>query len=61
MRLLPASRDRRHFTDRRAMDKGPIPWMLERRIRAERRGFSVKELDFDEWITLSRARVNVSE
>ncbi|MFT3963218.1 hypothetical protein [Propionivibrio sp.] len=37
------------------MDEGPPPGQAERRIHAERRGFEVEELDFDERIALGRA------
>lgn len=55
MHLQSTSHDRRRFPDRRVMDEGPPPGQAERRIHAERRGFEVEELDFDERIALGRA------
>lgn len=50
------TQDRRRFPDRRVLDEGPPPGVPERRVQAERRGFAVEELDFDEKIALGRAR-----
>jgi hypothetical protein len=56
MQFQPVSRDRRCFPERRFVEKGPPPGVSERRVRAERRGFEVIELDFDERIALGGER-----
>jgi hypothetical protein len=50
MQTLP--NDHRRFPERRSLDEGLPPGMSERRIHAERRGFQVVELNFDEQIVL---------
>lgn len=54
MPYSPFFDDRRSLPERRVLDEGPPPGLLERRIHPERRGFKVEELDFDEQIALGR-------
>jgi hypothetical protein len=54
MRILSIKQDHRRFPERRVLDEGPPPGRQERRIHAERRGFEVVELNFDERIVLGR-------
>ena len=42
--LQSALFDRRRNADRRVLDEGPPPGMVERRIQAERRGLEVEEI-----------------
>ena len=42
--LQSALFDRRRDADRRVLDEGPPPGMVERRIQAERRGLEVEEI-----------------
>ena len=57
MQFQSISRDRRRFPERRFVEEGPPPGVSERRVRAERRGFEVIELNFDERIALGGERV----
>ena len=41
--------DRRRLSDRRMLDEGPPPGVQERRMRVERRGLNVEELELDEY------------
>ena len=43
--LQSALFDRRRDADRRVLDEGPPPGMVERRIQAERRGLEVEEIN----------------
>ncbi|GHU31725.1 hypothetical protein AGMMS50256_20670 [Betaproteobacteria bacterium] len=45
--------DRRRSSDRRVSDDSTSLELDDRRIRAERRGFEVVELDFDENVALA--------
>jgi hypothetical protein len=47
--------DRRRSSDRRVLDDPTSLELDDRRIRAERRGFEVVELDFDESVALAPA------
>jgi len=51
-----ASKSRRNCSDRRKPDDFPSPWIVERRIQAERRGIEVVEFDFDERIALGNPK-----
>jgi hypothetical protein len=53
MQILPIRNGQRRCPERRALEEGePPPGQPERRIHAERRGFEVVELPFDEQVVL---------
>ncbi|MDR2452171.1 MAG: hypothetical protein LBE85_10525 [Candidatus Accumulibacter sp.] len=60
MQILPIGNGQRCFPERRALEGEPPPGQPERRIQAERRGFEVVELRFDEMIVLGASPEELS-
>jgi hypothetical protein len=60
MRILPFGNGQRRYPERRVLEGEPPLGQPERRVIAERRGFEVVELNFDEQVVLGASPEKLS-